>query len=71
MTIDQLTYTQPDPNSPSDSTIPLVKNSQHPTENFEVGMYSFLMGTFVFLPQVMSTNTISTMSRVVPQNHSF
>lgn len=69
-TIDQMDYSPNDPNTSSDSIVPLVKNTKQRMENFGVGMYSSLMGTFDIPSPIAHINVISS-SKVIPQRGSF
>jgi hypothetical protein len=68
-TIDQLSFAYAIPNASVGSPIPVIKNSQPTTDNISVGMYSSLMGTFIFMAPVhhiyaMSNRPMSSMSYV-------
>jgi hypothetical protein len=49
VTIDQLSFSHPDPSSGA-STVPMIDNLQQGTVNLGVGLFPYLMGTFDFPP---------------------
>jgi hypothetical protein len=65
VTIDQLSFAYPSPNTSLGQSIPMIDNSRQETENVGVGMYYSLMGTFDFSTPnhqvyAMSNRPIST-----------
>ena len=75
VTIDQLSFVYAIPNASIGPSIPVIDNSQLPTENFGVIMYSSLMGTFNFMALIhhvyaMSNRPVS-IGRSIPFHTSY
>jgi hypothetical protein len=75
VTIYQLSFAYSSPNAYIGSSIPVIDNSQLPTVNIGVGMYSSLMGTFNFTTSshhvyAMSSRPVST-GRSIPFHTSY
>jgi hypothetical protein len=70
MMIDQLSFAYASPNASVRPSIPMIDNSQPTTENFEFGMYSFLMGIFNLIASIhhiyVMSNRLVSSERSIP-----
>jgi len=66
VTIDQLSFTWKNPNSPAGSKISLIDNSTPMTESVGIGLYPSLMGTFAFSFPILFMSSSSN----VPEKES-
>ena len=59
VTVDQLSFTRKNPNSPAGSKIPSIDNSTPVTKSVGVGLYPSLMGTFPLSSSILFMSSSS------------